>query len=765
MRPQDDMRLAQDWMPVSKGMTKVSVIPAQVRVQNIRTWFRVFPCMAIRSVSAIDTYFDRWLMKFMIVALLALSCFFVLSPAFCDTYQFEEDLGTSCKIYRWISSIGWPDTWSVYDKDPPYDLYCNREFSIEDARSCGNGRPECFDESISDFTFSINNLTDADSEHKCTAKGTDRIQSDILVNFMNPFIGAYVRGVSTILFPDGSNHDYYSPWFYAPSGYVDIYTDLPVGVGGLESSGSPYVFVSARVEGGNNNVLFNSPGGWTGGRCSILYLGKPPTAPSNLKPLNDSDVFDLNVNLTWDASTDPDGGSITYDVFFGSSINPPIASAGQSAVMFDPPGALAAGGVYYWYVVAKNSGGGTARAPSTGVMSFTAKSGASLSVVGAETTFCAPVTIKANLEMSGPVNGKTIYFYIGGDQGLNESGFAVTGKNCDGSVGTAGTANFCYTPSPGMEAGRSYSIMAEFKGDGEMGAISDSTKMLVISGRSTSIIVDYDGKQAFTDNAVRLGARLRDTDGYVGIYGKTVTFYDNLVLDVNGRPGSGSSSIGSALTSSDGWAYINWIPSAEGVKLITAVFPAEREYAGSKDARNVIVTAAGSSNMPGLPTGPVPQNGVSKVGRYNEYQKLVVDLSWQCEDPGEGSLTFDIYMDRVNPPAARVGDDILSRSFTTNALDDGVTYYWKVVPYNGSLAPATPVPVWSFTAGVASSTNVFYVSSSGNDSWTGTSRTHVTGTNAGPWKTINKAASVMRSGDKTVVLSGTYNEHVIFAGY
>ncbi|UKS26983.1 hypothetical protein LOZ80_36910 [Paenibacillus sp. HWE-109] len=59
----------------------------------------------------------------------------------------------------------------------------------------------------------------------------------------------------------------------------------------------------------------------------------------------------------------------------------------------------------------------------------------------------------------------------------------------------------------------------------------------------------------------------------------------------------------------------------------------------------------------------------------------------------------------------------------------------------------------------AAGTN-YYVATNGNDSWNGTSPTFVSGT-TGPFKTIQKAASLMQPGDTCIIRGGTYPEEVI----
>ena len=48
--------------------------------------------------------------------------------------------------------------------------------------------------------------------------------------------------------------------------------------------------------------------------------------------------------------SDPDGDTVTYDVYFGTSSSPPLVSSGQSGTSYDP-GEMSIT-TYYWQIVA-----------------------------------------------------------------------------------------------------------------------------------------------------------------------------------------------------------------------------------------------------------------------------------------------------------------------------------------------------------------------------------------------------------------------------
>jgi len=81
-----------------------------------------------------------------------------------------------------------------------------------------------------------------------------------------------------------------------------------------------------------------------------------PAKPNTPTPADGAANQAVDVNLGWTCS-DPDGDSLVYDVYFGSSETPPLVVNEQSSNAFDP-GTLSKGTKYYWKIVAKDGRGG-----------------------------------------------------------------------------------------------------------------------------------------------------------------------------------------------------------------------------------------------------------------------------------------------------------------------------------------------------------------------------------------------------------------------
>ncbi|WP_258367509.1 SUMF1/EgtB/PvdO family nonheme iron enzyme [Mesotoga sp. TolDC] len=95
-----------------------------------------------------------------------------------------------------------------------------------------------------------------------------------------------------------------------------------------------------------------------------------PKAPSNPSPLNGWINQLTSVSLSWQCN-DPDGDSITYDVYFGTGSNPSTKISSNQTDNKLNKSNLSQGTTYYWKVVAKDSKGATTEGP---IWRFTTRS-------------------------------------------------------------------------------------------------------------------------------------------------------------------------------------------------------------------------------------------------------------------------------------------------------------------------------------------------------------------------------------------------------
>lgn len=83
----------------------------------------------------------------------------------------------------------------------------------------------------------------------------------------------------------------------------------------------------------------------------------PPNQPSNPSPANNSVDENIVLTLQWTGG-DPNNDPVTYDVYFGTTPNPPIVSENLSETSYNP-GTLTYNTTYYWKIRATDVYGAT----------------------------------------------------------------------------------------------------------------------------------------------------------------------------------------------------------------------------------------------------------------------------------------------------------------------------------------------------------------------------------------------------------------------
>ena len=95
------------------------------------------------------------------------------------------------------------------------------------------------------------------------------------------------------------------------------------------------------------------------GACStedpVEVVNRPPTTPANPTPADSATGQAIDLQLGWVCS-DPEGGALTFDVYFGTTSPPDTVATGQTQKTYDPP-TLGYETTYYWYVVARDDKG------------------------------------------------------------------------------------------------------------------------------------------------------------------------------------------------------------------------------------------------------------------------------------------------------------------------------------------------------------------------------------------------------------------------
>ncbi|MBE0640024.1 MAG: hypothetical protein IH598_16015 [Bacteroidales bacterium] len=150
-----------------------------------------------------------------------------------------------------------------------------------------------------------------------------------------------------------------------PGGLRSIYGEFyNIGYNGLWWSSEDNATGSWERGLGYNDAYLHIGGGNKGYGYSVRciksvgsILNQPPLPPSNPSPETGSINQPINITLTWSCS-DPEGDPLTYDVYFGTDDNPPLAVAGISTQTYTTV-TLQYSTPYYWKIVAHDDQGNT----------------------------------------------------------------------------------------------------------------------------------------------------------------------------------------------------------------------------------------------------------------------------------------------------------------------------------------------------------------------------------------------------------------------
>jgi len=99
------------------------------------------------------------------------------------------------------------------------------------------------------------------------------------------------------------------------------------------------------------------------------------------------------------------------------------------------------------------------------------------------------------------------------------------------------------------------------------------------------------------------------------------------------------------------------------------------------------------NHPPNSPSYPSPSDGAEDVD-------IEANLSWNCSDPDNDDLTYDVYFEDNDPTP----DELVSNNQTGTTFDPGTMkyetqYYWQIVAWD-EYGASTSGPIWDFTTGI-----------------------------------------------------------------
>jgi len=387
---------------------------------------------------------------------------------------------------------------------------------------------------------------------------------------------------------------------------------------------------------------------------STNYAPNPPGTPS---PSNGSTNIDINANLGW-TCTDPDGDPLTYDVYFGTSSNPPLLQGNWPSTSYDL-GTMNYGTLYYWRIVAKDDYGASTSGP---IWHFT-------------TNYVPNPPSDPN-----PANGST-NIDINANLGWTCTDPDADPLTYDVYFGTNSNPPLIQSnwPSTSYDPGTmNYSTLYYWR----IVAKDDQ-------GASTSGSIWY-----FTTTSAPNSPPNPPSDPNPANGSTNIVINANLswnCSDPNGDP----------LTYDIYFGTNSNPPLVQSNQSSTSYDPGTMNYStlyywrivawdnqGASTSGPIWHFTTKSNSPPNTPSNPNPPDNATDVD-------VNADLSWTCSDPEGDPITYDVYFgNNSNPPLVQSNQS--STSYDPGTMNNNTTYYWKIVAWDTSGASATG-PIWNFT--------------------------------------------------------------------
>ncbi len=95
----------------------------------------------------------------------------------------------------------------------------------------------------------------------------------------------------------------------------------------------------------------------------IPWINHPPCKPHNPRPMNGTTGVASGPWFTWEGCDDPDGDTVIYDIYFGTTNPPPKVISNGTTPKYDPPGPLEPNTTIYWKIVCRDEHGASAEGP------------------------------------------------------------------------------------------------------------------------------------------------------------------------------------------------------------------------------------------------------------------------------------------------------------------------------------------------------------------------------------------------------------------
>jgi len=450
-------------------------------------------------------------------------------------------------------------------------------------------------------------------------------------------------------------------------------------------------------------VATDEHGGVAGGPVWDFSTGSSfnnsPNMPSSPSPAGGATNQGLDVGLGWTGG-DPDGDSVTYDVYFEANDSTPdvLVSDDQSSTTYDP-GTLNPGTHYYWRIVATDEHGAATTGPvwdfSTGSSSNNSPnmpsspspaSGATNQGlnVGLGWTGGDPDGDSVTYDVYFEANDSTPDVLVSDDQSgttydpgilspdtryywrivaTDEHGAATTGPVWDFLTESP-------PPAVGPIVYESHTI-----DDDTSGNSNGNGDGIINPGETIELWVSLANLGAET--ATSVGVVLTTDDPYVSGF---------LYNDSSDYPDIAG---GETKQNSNDWDFVV-DPATPDMHVITFYLnPITASNGGPWTDNFTVVVEDPSLSPPYTPAVPGPPDGATMAS-------VATQLVWTGGDPDTvDTVTYDVYVGTSDPPTTLVCDDVSVEACAPGSLAYSTDYHWYVVATD-STGRSTIGPVWRF---------------------------------------------------------------------
>jgi len=487
--------------------------------------------------------------------------------------------------------------------------------------------------------------------------------------------------------------------------------------GGRDQFGTGNKFITPMIA--NGKVYVGTISGV--GVFGLLGAGAPGSF-ALLSPANKAGGVAVSASVSWGSSS----GATSYDVYFGTSSPPPLASNVTS--LSYTPGTLSANTLYYWQVVARNASGSTASA----IWSFSTQGS-----VPAAPVLVSPANGATGVSLTPTVNwnaaaGATSYDVHFGTVSPPPLATNITGTSYTPGTLSAGTVYYWQVVAKngsGSTASAIWSFTTQGSAPPAPVLISPANG---VAGVSLTPTVNWSAATGATSYDVHFGTvsppplatNITGTGYAPGTLSAGTVYYWQVVAKNSG--GSTASAIWSFTTQVAAPVLVSPANGATGISAAPTLSwngstgaTSYDVYFGTASPPPLVTNTAGTSYAPGTlsggtvyywqvaarnsggsttsaiwvfttqvsgPQAPAliaPVNGAAGV-------TLAPTLSWNA---AAGATSYDVYFGAAFPPP--LVTNTAGTSYAPGTLSGGTVYYWQVGARNSG--GSSKSAIWMFT--------------------------------------------------------------------